>query len=376
MTEQVSLCAVGDIHYDRLEPESMFTYVSHILQEADITFGQLENALSLRGEPLPSVRSPKRAHPRVAKALKSAGFDVLSLAGNHVLDYGVTALFDTIECVKAQGITIIGVGKDLEEARKPAIIERKGTRVAFLSYNSILRPGYEARSGKPGCVPLRVWTSYQPIESFQPGTPCQILTFANQEDLAAMREDIRKVRPLADVVVVSMHWGLHFVPAILAMYQREVGHAAIDAGADLILGHHAHILKPIEVYKGRVIFYSLANIATEIPEQAMRVSRKHPEVVILWKVYKRKIYPEYPTYPFPVDSRKTIIAKCLISNRRIEKVSFLPAIINKRAEPEIVSRENENFDRIVAYMEKIDKHEQIDTRYSVERNEVIISGIQ
>ena len=78
-----------------------------------------------------------------------------------------------------------------------------------------------------------------------------------------MVEDIKQVRSVADVVIVSMHWGIHFMPAKLATYQKEVGHAAIDAGADLIIGTHPHILKGIEVYKGKVIFYSLGNFAMD-----------------------------------------------------------------------------------------------------------------
>jgi poly-gamma-glutamate synthesis protein (capsule biosynthesis protein) len=375
MAKELTICAVGDILIDREDPESMFAHVMPVLREADITFGQLEEVITLRDEHVPSTRSPARTHPKTAAALKSVGFDVLSFASNHTLDYGIAGLLDTIEHVKAQEIPLIGVGENLAEARKPAVIESKGTRVAFLSYNTILPKGYEAHSNKPGCVPLRAWTSYQPIEAYQPGTPCRILTFANQEDLEAMKADIQKVRPLADALVVSMHWGLHNIPAELAMYQFEMGHAAIDAGADLILGHHAHILKPIEVYNGKVIFYSLGNFAVERSQKVLAARQDHPEMKATMALYDRKIDPEYPTFPWSAEARKTMIAKCLIADKRIEKVSFLPTMINKQAEPEIVSPEDENFDEIVRYMETIDDSQNLKTRYTVEGGEVRIEGL-
>ena len=105
---------------------------------------------------------------------------------------------------------------------------------------------------------MRASTFYEQVD-WQPGTPPRIVTLANKDDLAAMVEDIKKVRPLVDVLIMSIHWGVHHVPAVIAMYQKEVGHAAIDAGVDIILGHHAHILKAVEVYKGKVIFYSIGN---------------------------------------------------------------------------------------------------------------------
>jgi len=141
-----------------------------------------------------------------------------------------------------------------------------------------------------------------------------------------MIDDIRKVKPLADVVILCIHWGVHFVPATVAIYQKEVGYDAINAGADLILGSHAHILKGIEVYEGKVIFYSLCNFV-------MSARRVGPEATFWTTLYGIK---EDPEYPFPADSRKTIIAKCIIADKKIAKVSYLPVMINKRAQPEIL----------------------------------------
>src|SRR4029077_1747870 len=136
--------------------------------------------------------------------------------------------------------------------------------IAFLAYCSVLREGDEARQGKPGIVPMRAHTYYKrggnQSEAFpQPGTPPRILTVPYEEDLQALQEDIRKAKQQADAVVMSIHWGLHHIPKAIATYQPKVAHAAIDAGADLILGHHPHCLKAVEVYKGKVCFYSIGN---------------------------------------------------------------------------------------------------------------------
>src|SRR3990172_334617 len=251
--DKVSIYAVGDVAVTRDNPELAFSCTTPFLNEPDILFGQLEATLSQKGTP--KAESAQRPHPDVASALEAAGFDVMSFASNHVLDWGMDGLLDTINIAKEKGITLVGAGKHINEARRPAIIERKGVKIAFLGYNSILRPGFWATADRPGCAPVRVRTFYEAIEPHQPGTPSEVFTFAYKEDLQEMVEDIKNVRPLADIVVISMHWGIHFMPAKLAMYQQEVGYAAIDAGADLIIGSHPHILKGIEFYKGKVIFY-------------------------------------------------------------------------------------------------------------------------
>ena len=191
--------------------------------------------------------------------MHDAGFlTVVSFAGATTvqvggMDWGKDGFFDTIDNLRAAGLAVVGVGAEITAARAPVIVEAKGVRTAFLAYSSILPMNYWAEADRPGCAPMRAHTVYEQIEHDQPGTPARVHTYAHRQDLAALTADIAKARALADVVVVSLHWGIHFVPAVLADYQHEVAHAAIDAGADLILGHHAHIMKGVEVYKGKTI---------------------------------------------------------------------------------------------------------------------------
>ncbi|MBI4639769.1 MAG: CapA family protein, partial [Candidatus Tectomicrobia bacterium] len=202
----------------------------------------------------------------------------------------------------------------------------------------------------------------------------RILTFADREDLEAMRRDIKRVKKSADVVVIGIHWGLHFVPGALAMYEMEIGHAAIDAGADLVLGHHQHILKGIEVYEGKVIFHGLGNFAFDLAHgtgEAFPPRRK-----IVRQLYPGLIgqQPDYPRYPFPADARKTIIAKATISDKRIEKVSFLPCMINKESQPEVLTPEDKSFEDVASYLERISREAGFDTKCAVVGAEIVITS--
>lgn len=369
--ESITLLAVGDVAVNRADPDSIFAYVAPVISSAEVAFCQLETNYSERGLILPQARVPMRAHPRNAPAIKKAGFNVVSCASNHHLDWGADALLDTIEVMKQTGVSIVGAGKDIAEARKPAIVESKGTKIAFLAYSSILPMGYWAEAHRPGCAPIRGWTLYEQVEHDQPGTPARIHSFANENDKAAMVEDIRKAKTQADIVLVSMHWGIHFKEAEIAMYQKEVGYAAVDAGADAILGHHAHILKPIEIYKGKPIFYSLCNFAFDLllPD-ALIESPRWKELMELnpsWTIDRR-----YKAYPFPADARMTMAAKLIIADRKVQKVTFLPALVNEDSQPRFLNSKEKEFDKVIEYMTRISNAEGIGTRYRAEGDEVVI----
>ena len=368
----IVLYAAGDVGPDRADPGSIFNHVTGVLSHGDIAFCQLEVNLSRRG--VGPLGQENARDPKIAAAIKEAGFNVVSFASNHCLDTGLDAFLDTIDNLKKQRLAVIGVGRNIEEARTPAIIECKDTKVAFLAYNSILKKDYWAEQNRPGCAPLRAWTLYEQIEPDAPGTPCRTHTFPYKDDLKAMAADIRKAKSQADLIIVSMHCGIHFAPAIIAEYQREIAHAAIDSGADLILQHHAHILKGIEIYAGKVIFYGLCNFALEVHfmTKEFTQSTRFKEVEKNLKPDWNPPYPDYPSYPFHPDSRKTLLAKCVISKRGINKVSFLPVYINKQGEPEILSPADERFGEVVRYMEEITRDQDMDTEFIIEGDEVII----
>jgi len=385
MVENVIIHAVGDVSPGRDRGEMLLAHTAPILKKADITFCQLEQPFSTKvlsrtggsGNPddqdAENNASPDAdeliAGPKDVAALVNAGFKVCSFASNRCFRMGEEGFLDTLDILKQNGIQVIGAGRNIAEARQPAVLERSGTKVAFLSYNAILAPGSDARVDKPGCVPMRVSTSYEQVD-WQPATPPRIKSWADKDDLSAMIDDIGKARERADVVVVSMHWGVHLVPSVIAMYEYEVGHAAIDAGADLILGHHPHVLKGIEVYKGKVIFHSMGNFAFE--------SWINPPLPMGKQIYnkffilKTKVDPEYPTYYFNPECRKSMLVKVVISNKKIEQVSFQPVIINKQAQPELLPRSDKRSDEVYEYVKWACSDQDMNTTFTRQGDEVVV----
>jgi len=375
MEEQttVTLVAVGDVTAFHENPESAFEYVGQILREADITFAQNERHYSERRDVSPRGVFTELTFSKNANALKLGGFDVISFASNHSMDLGPEIMLETVDVLKKLGFAVIGVGRNIEEARRPVFIERKGTNVGFLAYASVLRSGYEAGPHRAGCAPMRAWTLYNQID-YQPGTPPQILTFPNKDDLDALIEDVKKAKNKVDVLVLSFHWGIHFYHAAVAMYQKEVAHAVIDAGADIILGHHPHQLKGVEVYKGKPIFYSMGNFILDLPYEIVIEGRKQSQdFANMMDLYGWKLDPEWKIYTFPPESRKSMIVRCNIVNKKIQRVCFLPVSINKKAQPQIITREDSNFDEFFQYMKDITESQGFQTKYTIEGNEIVVS---
>ena len=379
MTREYVLFGVGDLCPNRENNDEIFDGVRGTLAGGDINFGQLEPVLTERGAPAPQAKFTCSSSPKAAGAIKRAGFDVISFATNHCMDWGRDGFQDTLDVLREEGFKLIGAGENLEIARRRQVITLDdGTKVAFLAYCSILPQNFWAQEHKPGCAPMRAYTVYEQIEPDQPGTPCRIHTYPHREDMANMLEDITSAKAEADVVVVSAHWGIHFKEAEIAEYQIDYAHAAIDAGADIVLGHHAHILKPIEVYKGKVIFYSLGNFAMEEPDnmkrdiealgEDMRQSKHHKEMQEINKSWTEG----GNTRAFPADSYKSMIAKAIIADGRITKVSYLPVDIPLGNVPVVLEASDPRFSGVVDYMKKIDAIEGMTTEYQIEGNEVII----
>lgn len=347
---KLNLVAVGDVHPNREDPKTLFRLVADVLKQGDITCCQLECTISDKGTVRTDVRNPTHRVPaKNIEALVAGGFSLVTFAGNNNLDYGLNAFFDTLECLEKVGIRTVGAGKNLEEARRPVVLERNGVRVAFVNACSILRDGYEATPHRPGIAPLRVRTFYEPLENIyeQPGTPARTWTVADVDDLEEVCNTIRAAKREAHVVVASFHWGIHFTYD-LAMYQPDVAYAAIDAGADLVLGTHPHCLQAIDVYKGKAIFYSLSNFAFEMPEGAAKVG-----VGQYLSFYGIPLDREVPTHPHPSHCRRAIILKVRMSEDGVERVAFVPTLFNLQALPEIQKPGTPGYKEIKELLERL-----------------------
>lgn len=251
------LDAVGDIMLGRTVGQAIaarganypFEAVQPLLAESDLRFGNLELPLTERGAP---ARKDYvfRAPPSVVAGLQYSGFNLLSLANNHALDFGVDGLFDTITALGHAGIAHVGAGRSAEEAHAPRLLAVNGIRVAVLAYVNVpndsvsgwVAQSWAAAAGKPGVA----WGTAD-----------------------AIRHDVKAARGQADLVIVSLHSGFEYTGTVNGT-QRTLARAAIDAGAALVLGGHPHVLQGVEFYKGVPVIYSLGNFVFDLDNDDRR----------------------------------------------------------------------------------------------------------
>jgi len=282
--EEVSLIAVGDISYSRgveriVKKQNDINYpflkIGDYLKNADLVFGNLETPIT-EGREINDFEMIFRSNPLTEKALKLNNFSILSLANNHTPNFGEKGLKDTFFYLEKEGIKYVGAGENEKTAYQPVYIEKKGIKFAFLAYNDF------------DVVPL----SYKATENYA-GT-----AFMETEK---MIEAVKKAKQKSDFVIVSMHSGNEYVNKPNSS-QVNFAHSAIDAGADLVIGHHPHVVQILEKYKDKYIFYSLGNFIFD--QQAS-------------------------------ETRKGLMIKVYFTKDEITKISLLPIIMKNLAQPEI-----------------------------------------
>jgi poly-gamma-glutamate capsule biosynthesis protein CapA/YwtB (metallophosphatase superfamily) len=259
------LTLTGDVNLMNVTDAAIpFRRIAAELHTADILFGNLECCLHL-----PVRRSHDIegffADPEIGgEALRRGGFHAVGVANN--VNYGVGNIAASLAVLDRLGIAHTGAGPNLAASRAPAVVARNGLRVGVVQRSSVYWPtDHEAGADSPGIAVLRGHTAYQvPTGRLvpgmpppnRPGVPPLVVTWADAGYLVEFQKDIAALRPQTDIVVASCHWGLRRDPL---QYMTDIAHAAIDAGADIVMGHGPHYLLPIEIYKGRPIFYGLCN---------------------------------------------------------------------------------------------------------------------
>ncbi|MFC2023860.1 CapA family protein, partial [Chloroflexota bacterium] len=247
---QAALVFVGDVGLGRTMEANLARYGldypwtgwGPLVPEAGLAIANLEGVLTTQGRPLDKSYLI-RAHPYWAQTLDAAGFDLVALANNHALDYGQEGLNETLDTMEAMGIGVVGAGRTAQDARRPALYNLDGVRVAVLGYAAERWNGSED-------VPATDRIAWAEPQSVQ--------------------EDVRAVRNGSDLVVVLLHAGTEYASEPSAD-QVAVAHAAIDAGADLVVGHHPHVTQTVERYDEGLIVYSLGDAVFDIPRRdAMR----------------------------------------------------------------------------------------------------------
>lgn len=339
--------------------------VRPVLEGAQMRFVNCMRTYSTR-----SVRAdhaPQVGQPVEMAAIFTGGlFDAVTMANNHSYDSGPQAMLDTRALFLSHGVQVTGAGANLAEARQAAIVERNGVRVAYLGYTSVGPPGSEAGPDKPGIAPIRVKTQY---EHRGPHAPVRIRTEPEADDLRCLLEDIASLRRRVDVVVLAFHSGVIRLPRVIADYQVTVAHAAIDAGADMVVCHAPHIPKAIETYRGKAIFYSLGVFAMtkpfpaptwEEPAWQHGAIRNHVD-----------LDPDYPLMPYGKPSTLSLLAKAVAGRSGIARVSFLPMAMDARYRPQVLRRSDPRFAEVVDYLEW--SSADMPHTFTVEGDEVVVS---
>jgi len=234
----VTFCAAGDVlldrgvrkYIDRYGVNYPFEQLSDLINSHDLAFCNLECPISSWGEPL-TKKIVFRGDSSYVEGLTFSGFDIFSLANNHTIDYGREALLNTRAILEGNGLHTVGIGENQTVAGAPQIITIKGMRIAFFAH--VLMPHESI-----------VYSHDLPAPAIA--------------DIDSIVENVREIEDKVDFTIVSFHWGREYSP-YPSYIQKEHAYRSIDAGADLILGHHPHVIQSIEKYQGKYIFYSLGN---------------------------------------------------------------------------------------------------------------------
>ena len=288
--QPITILFVGDIMLSRGIGEIMvkkndwrypFLQIADFLKESDIVVGNLEGPISEKGTRVGSVYS-FRADPRAIEGLLYAGFDILSIANNHIWDYGADAADDTMSSLSDAGIGVIGGGLDYAKAHEPLMKEVKDTKIAFLGYTNLVPLSITLTTAKPAIALL---------------------------DVDKVISDIKEAQKFADLVIVSLHWGNEY-ETIQSPDQEEIAKLLIDAGAKLVIGHHPHVIQPVEEYGEGFIVYSLGNF-----------------------VFDQNFSPE---------TKEALVLKVALKNKKISQVEQFKIKFSSSFQPYLISDPNEN----------------------------------
>ena len=242
----VTISGAGDVNFgDGVTPsleagglDYPFAGVSQAFASTDVSFVNLECCIAGVGTPVAGKEFTFRGPPDSAGALSAGKVKVVSLANNHTKDWGTAAFLETLAHLKQNGVAYCGAGKDAAEAYSPTIMDAHGKKVAFVAFTGVIPDGWPATATNPGCA----------------------ITW----DTKKVAATIKAARAKADYVVASFHWGIELATSPNSE-QRSLAHLAVDNGADLVLGQHPHVVQGFELYRNRLIAYSLGNFVFSPP---------------------------------------------------------------------------------------------------------------
>jgi poly-gamma-glutamate synthesis protein (capsule biosynthesis protein) len=320
----------GDLVLDQPSPDYWLGGIAPAVRAADVAIAHLEVPHSRRGTELGDDVPAPGADPAHLPAIAHAGFHAVSLAGNHIADLGADGIADTITGLDEARIAHTGAAATLDEARAPAFLRSKGRVIALLSYNCVGPQAAWAEAHRAGCAYVRIETA-----NGEPIAPSSPLERADPASAAAMARDIEAAKRRADIVVVALHKGIVHAPAQLAPYERPLAHAAIDAGCDIVCGHHAHLVRGIEVYRGKPIFHGLGNGC--VVTRALSPDQSHPARAA-WARKRRELFgfepdPAYYLAPFHPEAVHGMLGRVRVLESGSLRVGFVPVFVEPPGRP-------------------------------------------
>lgn len=328
--DPLEMIVTGDLVLDEPDAGYWLAGIAPAILQADLAIGHLEVPHTVRGSELQGDVPAPGAPPENLDAIADAGFAMLSLAGNHISDCGAEGIADTTDRLDGLGIAHSGAGASLTMARKPAVLERKGRRIALLSYNCVGPENGWASADGAGCAYLRIET-----DDGAPIAPAARLARISDEARAMLIEDIGAARCKADLVIVALHKGIVHTPAMLAPYERALSHAAIDAGADAVIGHHAHIVRGVEFYRGKPVFHGLGNGC--VVTSALSPAQDHPARRD-WAERRKALFgfepdPAYTFAPFHPEAVNAFLGRLCVAKDGTMTAGIIPVHVEAPGRP-------------------------------------------
>lgn len=362
-----SILLLGDLILDVPDADHWLSGIAPTLNAADLVLAHLEVPHTDRGTEMQGDVPAPGAPPENLAAAARAGIDAISMAGNHISDCGPEGIMDTIATLDRLGIDHTGAGASLAAARAPAMLRVGDRTVALLSYNCV---GPEMGWAGPDAAGF----AYLPIATADgsPIRPTAPLDRITPETIAILAEDVVAARGLADLVIVSLHKGLVHVPATLAPYERAVSQAAIDAGADVVFGHHAHIVKGLELYQGKPIFHGLGNGC--VVTHALSMDQDHPARAE-WARRRKAMFgfepdPAYTLAPFHPEAVNGMIGRLLWHADGTVQAGLIPIHVEAPGRP--VLADDEQRARIGRYIEDITIQGGLPPIHLADRGEMLV----
>jgi poly-gamma-glutamate capsule biosynthesis protein CapA/YwtB (metallophosphatase superfamily) len=303
----LSVALVGDVNLGSpINPENVLDLIKEDFDAFDVKLCNIEGCLFDPDVLLQHKPGWRHCNRDFVKVLAELKFNAAACANN--VHFGEDAIKQSLSILERYNIAHAGAGMNIREARRPAIFTANDTSFGLLSYTSVFWPvGQAATERKAGVATVKIYTSYEPHRRLfeMPGAPATTLTRPDEKEFEELKTDIMDLRKKVDVVIVYFHWGVSGQYEV-CQYQTTLGRSAVDAGADLVVGSHPHVVQAVEIYKGKAIFYSLGNF-------------------IFGSDFK-------PARGY----RNGLVAAAELRNKKISTIAAIPSALNEKEQPALL----------------------------------------